>query len=480
MKYLMMTLATVLMVSATGCIGGGGSGEVSELLGQMPGGYDVYVVIDPEAMDLEGILEILEDNLPDDAIDELEDNDLGIDDPFDWADWKEELGILEGEIGLIVLTEDDDLLAFFLPCGDGAKLKEFVDNSDVDETEFFALGDYTVMVVEWDNDDLLDDLEDALAGDPLSSDGDFVTMSSAAIVDAPCISFFISEDVSEVPFYGVFSSNDHESVLKITAVTDDEKVEVYSEILGSGLQSGNIKFPENTMAAIRYTIDMNWLSEEYESLLQGNGNARLEEIEAGLPFIGFDSLEEFIAVFQGDFCVTLHKLELDEFSEFESIEGTLAISLLDSDKFMSSMDMISMLADADREEIDGITTYEINESGKDIWYFICDDVFYISMNVEPRDIMDGISADDYFGSGVASEGFMGGAVDPEGITEGVHAEDDVEEIITTLFEDRVVFSVAADGQMFTSTTIAGPNALKSFVSLIAVLDGFEEFSSFDD
>ena len=331
------------------------------------------------------------------------------------------------------------------------------------------------MVVEWDDDDLLDDLEDALAGDPLSSDGDFVTMSSAAIVGAPCISFFISEDVSEVPFYGAFSSNDHESVLKITMVTDDEEVEIYSELLGSGLQSGNIKFPENTMAAIRYTIDMNRLSAEYESLLEGNDNAGLEQIEAGLPFIGFDSLEEFIAVFQGDFCVTLHKLELDEFSELESIEGTVAISLLDPDKFMSSMDMISMLADADREEIDGITTYEINENDEDIWYFICDDVFYISMNVEPRDIMDGISADGFFGSGVASQGFVGGAVDPEGILEGIDAEGEVEEIITDLFEDKVVFSVVADGQMFTSTTIAGPDVLKTFVSLVAVLGGYEEF-----
>jgi len=470
-KFFMTALIVVLLIAVTGCFGGGG--EASVLMNQMPDGYGMYIIIDPEAMDLAGILETLEDNLPEDALEEIEDADLEID-PFDWDEWKEELGILDGEIGIISLTEDEDLVAIFLPCGDGSKLEEFIEDSDFGDTEFFTHGEYTVMVIVWDDDDLLDDLEDALEGELLSSDQDFITMSNATSLENSCVNFFFSEDVAEVPIYGVFSSNSDESVLKVTVITDNDEVELYIGMAGEGLQSGNIKFPENTMAAVRYTLDMDWLAAEYENMLDGTASTNLEDIEAGLPFIGFDSLEEFIAVFEGDFCVTLQRLELDEYSEFESAEGIMAISLRDSEKFMSSLDMVSLFAEADREEIGDVTVYEIRESGENFWYFIADDVFYVSMNTHPEDILGGISAGDYFGDGVASEGFMGGAVDPEGILEGIDADDDVEEIITTLFENRAVFSITVDGQMFTSTAVAGPDVLKSFVSLVAVLGAFED------
>ncbi len=460
MRYLITTLVSLLLITVTGCMGGG----ESVLLGQMPQGYDMYITIDPEAMDLAGILEMLEDVLPEDGIEEIEDLDLDLD-PFSWDEWKEELGILDGEIGVLSLTEDEDVVALFLPCGDGAQLKEFIEDSDFGDTEFFTHGDYTVMVIVWDDDDQLEDFEDALADDPLSMNEDFIAMNSATVVDNSCIDFFFSADVADVPIYGAFSSTSSESVLKITMITDNEEVELYTGLAGEGIQSGNIKFPENTMAAMRYTLDMDWLAAEYDNLLDGTANTNLDDIEAALPFIGFESLEEFIAVFQGDFCVSIKEIELDEYNEFKSMEGTIAISLKDSEKFMSSLDMVSLFAEADRNEIGDITTYEINENGESFWYFIAEDVFYVTMNIDPEDVLDGVSAGDYFRGDVASSGFMGGAVDPEGILEGIQADDDVEEIITALFENRAVFSVAVDGQMFTSTTVAGPDVLKSLISL---------------
>lgn len=472
----MTLMVVVLLVTATGCFGGRSDGSI--LMGQMPRGYDMYITIDPEAMDLAGILEVLENNIPEDAIEDIEDADLGID-PFVWDEWKEELGILDGEIGIISLIEDKDLVAIFLPCGDGSRLEKFIEDSDFGDTEFFTHGEYTVMVIVWDDDDLLDDLEDALEEEPLSSDNDYITIGSATELDRSCINFFFSEEAAEVPIYGAFSTNSNESILKVTVITDDDKVELYSGMLGEGLHSGNIKFPENTMAAVRYTMDMDWLTAEYENLIDDQANTNLADIETALPFIGFESLEEFIAVFQGDFCITLQKLELDEYSELESMEATIAISLKDAEKFMSSMDVISLIAEANREEIDGVTAYEIRENGDSFRFFISDDVFYGSMNIDPHDIMDGISAGDYFRGDVASRGFIGGAADPQGIMEGIHAEDDVEEIITTLFKNRAVFSITSEGQMFTSTTVTGPDVLKSFVSLVAVLGGYEEFSSSD-
>ncbi|GEM_PF-1684861 len=468
MKYITTGLAAVLLVSAAGCFGGEAGG--SALLGQLPRGYHMYVVFDPEAMDLDGILETLEQSLPEDVLENAEDSDMVIN-PFSWADWKEGMGLRDGEIGIVALTEDEELVAFFLPCTDQIKLESFVEENDFGDTEFFPYGDYTVMVIKWDDDDLLEDLEDALEGASLSADNEFTAMQEAAPLAGSFISFYFAEEVAEVPIYGSFSSDNSESVLKVTVTVDDSDVQQYVLMAGSGLQSNSIVLPENTMAAVRFTLDMNRAVQQYTDMAEESGESGFAEIEAGLPFIGFDSMEEFFSVFQGDFCITIQNMEINEHGDPENMEGIMAISLADAEKFDSSLSAVSLFAEADREEIDNVVTYKIDNSGQNLWYFISDDVFYVTMNVHPEDVMDGISAGDYF-QGVASEGFFGGAVDPAGIIQGVQAEDDVEEIITTLFENRAVFSVSMEGNTITSTTVAGPGVLKSLVSLVSVFASY--------
>lgn len=463
MRYFMMSFLTVLLISVSGCGGGG-----PELMGQMPRGYDIYITLDPEAMDLAGILETLENNLPDAVLENIENMDLDID-PFNWGEWKEEIGIQNGEIGIISLKDDETIVAFFLPCGDGLKLEEFIEDEDFGETEFFSYGEYTVMVITWDDDDLLDDLEDALGEEPLSSDEDYADMKDASGLDNPCIVFMFSKEVAEVSIYGVFSTDDDESILKVTVITDDDQIEQFSGMPGEGLLSGDIKFPEKTIAAARFTLNMDWLIEQYEDLADHSNNNNLRDIELGLPFVGFESMEDFLVLFQGDFCVALRELELDHNGEPENMEGILAISITDSERFNSILSMTAQMAEADTEDIDGATTHGMKDNDDDFWFFINDDVLYVSMNIDPEDIIEGISAGDYFQGGVASEGFMGGAADPEGILDGIHADYYVEEIITTLFETRVVFSVTANGQMFTSTVVAGPEVLESLIFLAAVI-----------
>ena len=174
-------------------------------------------------------------------------------------------------------------------------------------------------------------------------------------------------------------------------------------------------------------------------------------------------------LFQGDFCVALRELELDHNGEPENMEGILAISITDSERFNSILSMTAQMAEADTEDIDGVTTHGMKDNDDDFRFFINDDVLYVSMNIDPEDIIEGISAGDYFQGGVASEGFMGGAADPEGILDVIHADYYVEEIITTLFEKRVVFSVTANGQLFTSTVVAGPEVLESLIFLATVI-----------
>lgn len=463
MKFLTIGLAVVLLVSAAGC---GSEAGGSALMGRLPQGYHMYIAFDPEAMDLDGILETLEENLPEDVLENAEDSDMVIN-PFNWSEWKEGMGLRDGEIGIVALTEDEDLVAIFLPCTDQAKLESFVEENDFGDTEYFPYGDYTVMVINWDDDDLLDDLEDALGEATLSADNGFTSMQEAASLDGSYISILFTDEITEVPVYGVFGSDNSESVLKVTVTVDDNDVQQYVQMVGNGLQSNSIVFPEKTMAAVRFTIDMDKAIQQYTDMAGDSDESGFAEIEAGLPFIGFDSMEEFLSVFQGDFCITIQNLEIDEQGDPENMEGIMAISLADAEKFESSLAAVSLIAESDREEIDNVVTYRIEKDGESLWYFISEDVFYVTMNVHPEDIMDGVSAGDYF-QGVASEGFLGGAVDPEGIMQGIQAEDDVEEIITTLFENRAIFSVSMEGNTITSTTVAGPDVLKSLVSLASV------------
>lgn len=463
MKYFVMVLIVILLVVVSGCFGGGGVG--SELMGQMPQGYDIYITIDPEAMDLAGILENIKDILPEEVLDEIGNMDLDME-FFRWNEWKEELGILDGEIGIIFPTEDASIVAFFLPCGDGSRLKEFIEDKDFRDTEFFSYGEYTVMVVTSGDDYLLDNFGEALENEPLFSDDDYAAMRNACEQDNSCMAFMFSAEVTDLPIYGVFSIDNTESVLKVAAAADNDELELYLGIFGEGLQSRNIKFPEHTMAALRCNLNTGWLAAEYGNIVEKSGNNGLEEIQEGLPFIGFSSLEEFLSVFQGDFCLAIRGIELNSNG---SLECVFAISLVDSETFLSSISTMSLMAEATVEDFGNFTASRISNNDRDIWVFIEDDVFYVSVNVAPEDIIDGVSAGDYFSDGVASEGFMGGAVNTGEILEGILAEDDVEEIIAVLVGNGAVFSVSVRGKIFVSTFIAGPGIFESFVSTVSAI-----------
>ncbi|MCP4646108.1 MAG: hypothetical protein GY852_00020, partial [bacterium] len=124
MRYLAMILVTVLLLAFSGCLGGGETDSI--LMGQMPRGYHMYITLDQEAVNLAGLLEALKENLPEEVLDDIDDEDLGLD-PFDWAEWKDAFCIEDGEIGLLSLTGEEELVALFLPCTDRASLEDFIE-----------------------------------------------------------------------------------------------------------------------------------------------------------------------------------------------------------------------------------------------------------------------------------------------------------------------------------------------------------------
>lgn len=460
MKLITAAAGLLLLILAAGCgSGGGGTG----LLGRLPQGYDAYVTVDPEKADVQEILEIVQDNLPDYELADIEELDLGLD-VFDWDEWTEELGLEPGEIGIVGLSEDMDFLALFLPCGDGEKLREFVEDAGGSgETEFLQMEEYTVMVIAWDDDDQIEDLEEALEGDPISADDDFALMAGRAKADNPAVSFVFFREITEVPVMGFVSQNDDETEFSAAVILDDEEIAEYSGLFGDGLQSSSIMFPENTMAAVRTSMDMDLLADEYEDIADESG-ADVEDVETGLAFIGFDSMEDFIGAFRGDFCVAVTELEMDDFGEPSGGAGVMALSLTDGEKLESSLAMISTLAESDRETFGGVTAYLLEVDGNEIWYFVSDDVLYVSFNVDPDEITDGVKAQDFF-TGSSSEGFMGGAADPEMVVDGLSLDRDTEELIEEVFAGNAGFSVSFDGDIAYSTVTVGPGAITALVSI---------------
>lgn len=453
MKLITVIMTVLLLGVFAGC-----GGKDTGLIGRLPAGYDAYITIDPDGADLPGILSVLGDDLPEHQLRDIAETDLGFD-VFQWDEWTDELGIEPGEIGIVGKGEDMDFLAFFFPCGDGEKLRDFVrEAGGEDEAEFLRMDEYTVVVIEWENSRQLADFEDVLSGTTLAGDEAFAPLIEQAGLDSPALAFAFSGDITEVPVMGFVASGEN-TRLRLSALIDDEEFLGYAGAFGEGLQSRSIMLPENTMAAVRTTMDMEWLAEEY-----GNMGSEAAEMEAALPFIGFSTMEEFIAVFTGDFCLALTEMELDEFGEPEGGAGIMAISLADPDKLQSTLDMISAFTDGRRENMGDYTAYMI-ESGSDvIWYFITDGVLYVSFSVSPEEVTGGVRATDFF-SGTASDGFMGGAANPEMIVEGLSLDSETEEAILSLFDESTSFSVSFDGRTAFSEFTAGPGALEALVSL---------------
>lgn len=460
MKMLTASAALVLLIITTGC--GGGSGD-SGLLGRLPQGYDAYITVDPERAGVDEILEIVKDNLPDYELADIEEEDFPID-VFNWDEWKEELGIEPGEIGFIGLSEDMDFLAVFLPCGDGEKLREFVEDAGgEDETEFLQMDEYTVMVIAWNDDDQIDDLEEALEGQSLSSDEKFIEMFDKASVGDAAMSFVFFEEITEMPVMAFIAANDNSTELSVAVIIEDAELEEYSGMFGEGLQSSSIMFPENTMAATRTTIDIDGLLDLYDEMMEGNrGNS--QDIDTGLALMGFDSAEEFIGIFKGDFCVAVSEIELDGYGEPEGGAGVFAMSLSESEKLESSLDMISAMVEAYRESFGDVTAYRIDIEGEDLWFFISEDVFYVSFNIDPDDVTEGIKASDFF-TGSSTDGFIGGAANPEMVMNGLSLDRDTEELIQDVFAENADFSISFDGTLAYSRVTAGPDAITALVSI---------------
>lgn len=449
----------ILMLSVLAACGGG---EVDTgLLGRFPQGYDAYMTLDPELTGIEDILRSVEDNLSDQALRDIEESEIPLD-PFQWSQWVDEMGIEPGEIGVIGLSEDMDFLALFIPAGDGEKLRSFVEDAE-GEAEFLQMDEYTVMVITWDSDDQIDELEEALAGAPLSEDEQYLQLIEKAYLSDAAFSCVFFEEVTEVPIGAFMTISNSETVLSLAVAVEDEELEQYSEMFGENLQSSSIMFPQNTMAAVRSTLDMEWLASEYGELAELS-DTDVRDVESGLPFLGFESLEEFFGVFQGDYCFSLSEIELDNSGEPSGGAGIMAVSLTDSEKLSGSLSMVSSMSEAERGTEGDVTTFLIGEGSNRIWFFISNDVFYVTYNIEPGDVIHGIRAQDFF-SGASAEGFMGGAADPEKLAAGVSMDEDTEDLIQDIFSENAQFSISFNENMAYSRITAGPDALDALVKL---------------
>ncbi len=228
MKLITVFTAVLLLGISAGC-----GGKDTGLIGRLPAGYDAYITIDPQGADLPGILKVLEDDLPERQLRDISQSDLGFD-VFQWSEWTDELGIEPGEIGIVGTGEDMDFLAFFFPCGDGEKLRDFVrEAGGEDEAEFMRMDEYTVIVIEWENSRQLSAFEDALSGESIAEDEGFAALMERAGVDSPALAFAFSGNVTEVPVMG-FISTHRGTRLNLAAMLEDEGFQDYAGAFGDG------------------------------------------------------------------------------------------------------------------------------------------------------------------------------------------------------------------------------------------------------
>lgn len=459
MKQVLSAAVLALFLTVAGC---GGKGDTG-LMGRLPQGYDAYITFDPERADLSEILETVEKNLPDNSLADIEDAGIPFN-VFDWGEWKDELGLEPGEIGIAGLSDEMEFLALFLPAGNGEKLAGFFENEGIGgEVEFLRMEEYTVVIVNWNNENQIDDLEDALGESPLKDSEVFMAMAEKVSSDNPAISFVFFQEITEFPMMCVVSRGEDDTEISYSVMLEDNALSGYSDFFGNGLQSGSIMFPENTMAALRFSIDTAGLALNYEDAAETE-DAGVKDIEAGLAFIGFSSIKEFIEVFRGDFCVAVSEIEVDRNGEPRGGAGLLALSLADPEKLATSLNMISVLAESERESFSDYTAYHLETGDEEIWYFISNDVLYVSFNTDPGDITGGMNASGFF-RGSSADGFMGGAANPEMVVGGLSLDRDTEELILGVFAETADFSVSFDGTLAYSTATVGPDALTAIVSL---------------
>lgn len=357
----------LLLLSAVTSSCGPAPADESALLETLPGGHDLYLSFRPEEIGMERLLASLGRSLPGGTDDPVGDpGALGFD-PFDWSEWSERLA-LDGsrEIGLIVDFDSGEavLVALYLPSSDPGAVERLFSGlaGGTDGFEgvigFRRAGDWTVAIRAADPE-TLDGFETA-GGPDLTADPEYARLTEIADGVPRVLSLYAgagaSADGSGLRGVLLLAGSDG-ARLDLRILTDfrEEVVGEYTALLAEGPRGADVRLPGSPGCAVRLSLDM----DAVEGLLASTGLDR--ELGQGLGMFGFETLEELLALFDGDIHLGV-RLTGDVY------EGVLELGLLDPAGMQRLLGVLHGMATAAGEgpetfEQDGSTCYRMESPG---------------------------------------------------------------------------------------------------------------------
>lgn len=428
-----VSISAVMLLLVSGC----GPGKQATLLDSMPEGYTLYFVFDPVSLGVEEILEKSEDLLeayPSD-LDHAEAL-LGFS-PLDWSGWVETFALSEGEdIGFLVEISNDEpeLIVVYLPSEDGERIESFFEQfGELGIKTGFFERDNHIIVTMADTDDLIDEFEENLDGGTLSDNEKFMELRSVLEPDDVSLEVYLST-VPDEDFESFLASlNVKESTLELSAAIIGEysDIAILGEVLSDGQNNADILIPEDAAAVFRISVDINSAAE----MAQENFPP---DAQMGIAMMGFESLNDMMSMFSGDFIVAAGKDDI--------INVMISIGLDDSEAASEFLSRLSGFAAMGGET--GIETFTF--SGSEAYRFEVpdgDDMREVEVGIHDNAlyIVSGYSLDNIV-DGENLESYVGGiGIDAEN-RGGMFAAADIEEVMEFLEEMDVPVASVTEGK----------------------------------
>ncbi|MBD3370094.1 hypothetical protein GF402_07015 [Candidatus Fermentibacteria bacterium] len=278
-----------------------GCGKAPEsLLARLPAGSDIYASVDPEKISLNELMGRIEEAFPQASAGVAAMQSVLGFSPLRWSSWQENLGLrAEGRLALVVRMENEEpqLVCLVLPTDDPAPLEELLEKVPQAEATFWVSQwnqEYVLLAMS-EEESYLSDFRATLDGPSLGSGESLALLRGEQEGEEPAVELYglpEEEDVGAV--YVSVTAEGSRLVGRFAALPTGRDYEQFgAAVLASGSAGSDMRFPDDLMAMGRLSLDT-------REIARIAGDRMPPDANAGLAFLGFGSIEEFMAAFNGD------------------------------------------------------------------------------------------------------------------------------------------------------------------------------------
>lgn len=353
-----LAVAGLLMVFlSAGC----GGGRDPQLLGRMPSGLDFYLTVSQEEAGVAGILESLDDaGLRTSPEWSAAAASLGMD-PLSWDDWVSSMGLdPTDEIGLAGYMGGDvpSALVVFLPVSDSNRLEAFVSAIPGDaplQLRSWREGWWAMYASEVPQQ-LEMIVEEVEGGRTLADDEDFQRLWSGVSRRQASVYAYLRMPAREELETLLLAAGAEGTVASasIAMVPSDPAAAEGLEVMRRGPAGSVPGLPDDVDMVLRSTVDMDRVTEMAEGQLP-------PDAQQGLAMMGFDSVEDMLAMFSGDSWMAVDL-------SGSNVRGLAVVGLRDASAMEGLLSRVSGFAAMGGQEIGtvsggGVTGYSIPMAG---------------------------------------------------------------------------------------------------------------------